>query len=283
MNKLSLLIKSKLCLLVFVLFSHNVSANLLLAPTRVALNDRERSAKLSIVNTGKVTRTYRLSFIEKQANPNGGYLTLEPEEVDKSITATSMLRVSPRQVTLKPGGNQTVKIAARRPKGLEEGEYRSHLKISALPEKPKETDDQVEGMAIKLNLQINYSIPVIVRKGRLDYQNKIENFELFSDLERDQGLIKVNLSRAGKHSTFGSIKGYWREKGSRNEKMVATLNDFKFYHELDNVVTTVSWPNFTPAEGELRMVFEGKKEFSRRKLAEKTIYIKKGMIKPIGK
>ena len=41
--------------------------------------------------------------------------------------ADGMLSWSPRQITLQPGTAQVVRLMVRKPEGLAEGEYRSHL------------------------------------------------------------------------------------------------------------------------------------------------------------
>ena len=43
------------------------------------------------------------------------------------LSAADLVRYSPRQVELAPGEVQTVRIQIRKPEGLKDGEYHSHL------------------------------------------------------------------------------------------------------------------------------------------------------------
>jgi len=53
-----------------------VQANLLVSPTRLAFNDRERSQELVLINTDSKVRTYRLHWVEKVALSTGDIKSL---------------------------------------------------------------------------------------------------------------------------------------------------------------------------------------------------------------
>jgi hypothetical protein len=140
--------------------------NLSILPVRLVLEGRTRSEEVMLRNTGKGKATYRILFTEMVMNENG-----EIEECRKpagQTTAADLVRYSPRQVELAPGEMQTVRIQVRKPEGLPDGEYRSHLLFQSVPDvKPPaplqgETD---RALSVKLNTVLGISIPVIIRHG----------------------------------------------------------------------------------------------------------------------
>jgi len=182
------------------------SGNLLVAPTRVVLEGRARSAEVILHNQGDKEATYRITLIRLRMKDNGEYEEVEKHGGAKSgeLFADDILRYSPRQVTLKGGESQTVKVMARLPEGLTEGEYRSHLKFEAVP--PASFGEDVEAqtlqqgqISIRLIPLFGVSIPVIVRHGPLTSKASI------AGLQRNDKNLSLELHRTGTQSTFGDV------------------------------------------------------------------------------
>lgn len=263
----------KLAVLMTLLQSFAVNANLLISPMRVALNDRERSAQIILINSGDVIRSYRIGWTEKEALPDGGYKNLTAQESKNFPIASPMFRISPKQVTLAPGARQIIKIAARRPKGLADGEYRSHLQFTALPPKIEVTD--ADKGRIKMNIFLNYSIPIILRQGPLQFAATIDDAVIIPSIVNNKKRydIEVSMSRTGRNSTFGTIFAYWQPNGSNEEIQVGLLNSVKIYPEINKTKYQIFWQpqDIMPVAGRLRVVYQGKKEFNGKVLGEKTL------------
>ncbi|WP_321283354.1 fimbria/pilus periplasmic chaperone [uncultured Vibrio sp.] len=254
-------------LLLPVLLASNASASLLISPTRVTFAERDRSTKVFLMNTSSETKTYRLEFQQQRQLPNGLYQSLSESELVGFNTASHMLRFSPRQVTLKPGERQQVRIAVRRPKDLAPGEHRSHLLLAALP--GSKDRRQTEGVGLQLNLRLSFSIPVIVRVGGLDAAAEFGPVKLY----RDAGSAKPDgvtfaINRSGLHSTFGSLKAFWRPHDSGEERQVATLNNVAVFHENKQRLVRLPFHDPIAQDGTLRLIYEGDDEFGGRVLAE---------------
>ena len=271
-NKIRIIVlKSFLFLLLAA--NNSLHASMLISPTRIAINDRERSGEVILINTGDKTQSYRLQWEQKRALSEGGYVDLDEQQSKNFPTASNMLRFSPRQVTLKPNERQVVKLGVRRSKDLADGEYRSHLLFMALP-----TEDKVEqttgAAGIQLKLLLNYSIPVFVRKGKLNYDVVINEAHIEQN-EKDDGTqykIVVAFARSGIHGTYGSIQAYWTPNNSKEEIKVGTLNGVNLFAELNTIKREVTWqPTTPPTSGKLRIAYEGGQEFSGKVLAEKVI------------
>src|SRR5262249_50468906 len=104
------------------------SASFLVAPTRVVLEGSRRTAELNIVNTGTRTATFRVSLVHMRMLENGDIAEVADVLPGESV-ADSLIRYSPRQVTLEPTRAQTVRIQVIKRADLPAGEYRSHLLV----------------------------------------------------------------------------------------------------------------------------------------------------------
>lgn len=178
---------------------------MLVAPTRLILNGG-RSAEVILNNIGDEPATYRISAEFRRMNPDGSLQDVaNPSDGEKA--ARDMLIFAPRRVTLAPREPQTIRIAARPPAGLPDGEYRIHLLFRATPPATPVTQAAsapAKGLSFRLTPVYGVTIPVIVRLGNLSVQAGITGVHL----EKHDGkpAIAMELSRTGTRSTFGEIR-----------------------------------------------------------------------------
>lgn len=267
-----------IALICFTSLINIAQASLLVSPTRIAFEGRDRSHEIVLINTSSEIRTYRLKWVDKVAVSTGGYKDLTAQEAMTYPMASRMLRYSPKQVTLKPKERQVVKLGLRRPKGLADGEYRSHLKFEALP--PKKVKKQTGEMSISLDVLLSYSMPVIVRQGEVSHEVKLTSKTLAFDKASGKMQLSVALNRSGQYSTSGNLVAYWLD-GDNSEKVVARLNNVNIYPEVSQTTQVMIWikPDFRPASGRLRIVYEGKQEFNGQTFAEREFDVTPAMFK----
>jgi hypothetical protein len=179
--------------------------DLLVAPTRIVLDGR-KGAEIILNNIGDEPATYRISVEFRRMLPDG---TLDDvaEITDAEKAARDMIIYAPRRVTLAPKEPQSIRISARPPKGLPDGEYRVHLLFRAVPPPTPVTDtaaQQAKGVSFKLIPIYGVTIPVIVRLGNLAVQASISDVRVE---QRDgKPAIALQLSRSGTRSTFGDVR-----------------------------------------------------------------------------
>ena len=179
--------------------------DLLVAPTRIVLNGG-RSAEIILNNIGEEPATYRISAEFRRMRPDG---TLE--DVDQASSAEEAARdmviFAPRRVTLAPREPQSVRIAARPPAGLADGEYRIHLLFRAIPPATpvaKPAGAPPKGLSFKLTPVYGVTIPVIVRLGNLSVKAAISNVRVE---QRDgKPAVALELGRDGGRSTYGEVR-----------------------------------------------------------------------------
>lgn len=266
--------------LIVLLTSQTTWANLLINPTRVEFNPSSRTADVTLINISQVTTTYRLEWAEKKAKPGGGYIDLSANAATTFPIASSMLRFSPKQVTLKPGERQTVKLAIRRPQNLAAGEYRSHLAFKALPPRTAEEGLQPQAASTVVNIVLHFAIPIVIQQGELDYNLALNNAKIIYKPAQKDGSVELTLSRSGMHSVIGHISAYWTPNGGQ-ERLIAKIGDYNSWPELTNNTASLAWvgADFAPADGKLRVVYEGVKEFRGKTFFDKTFTISRSMIK----
>ena len=179
--------------------------DLLVAPTRVVLDGR-RGTEIILNNIGDQPATYRIS-VEFRRMTADGQLVDVPEPTAAEKAAADMIVYAPRRVTLAPNQPQSIRLAARPPQGLPDGEYRVHLLFRAIPpSKPVAAADApaAKGLSFQLIPVYGVTIPVIVRLGNLEAQAAISNVTL--DKKGGKPVVELDLSRSGARSTYGEVR-----------------------------------------------------------------------------
>ncbi len=193
----------------FIAFSSPAQAgvgDLLVAPTRIVLDGR-KGAEIVLNNIGDEPAVYRVSFEFRRMTVDGGLEDVtEPTAADK--TAADMIVYAPRRVTLAPHEPQAIRIAARAPQGLPDGEYRVHLLFRAIPPATPvvkaAAPEEEKGLRFQLTPVYGVTIPVIVRLGNLQATAGIAN--VHADKKDGNPVVALDLSRNGTRSTYGEVR-----------------------------------------------------------------------------
>nr|WP_298108010.1 fimbria/pilus periplasmic chaperone [uncultured Pseudomonas sp.] len=204
-------------------------AELMLYPTRIVFKGNQRAAQLELINNGSQSATYRISLVNRRMDETGAFSDIETPQPGEQFS-DSMLRYSPRQVTLAPGAGQTVRIMVRKPGNLAAGEYRSHLLFTQLPEAKGRSSIETrndKGIGIVLNTLLGISIPVIVRHGNTDADVALTQLEL-QHLPRGQSLLALQMERSGNQSVYGDLAASFTPKGGA-EQIIGRANGVAVY------------------------------------------------------
>src|SRR5690348_7604566 len=181
--------------------------DLLVAPTRILLDGR-KGTEIVLNNIGDAPATYRISVEFRRMTPDGNLEDVtEPTAAEKA--AADMIVYAPRRVTLAPHEPQSIRIAARPPQGLPDGEYRVHLLFRAIPPstpvvQAAAAKEPEKGLKFELIPVYGVTIPVIVRLGNLQAMAGIANVHL--DKKDGNPVVSLDLSRSGQRSTFGEVR-----------------------------------------------------------------------------
>ena len=180
--------------------------DLLVAPTRIVLDGR-KGAEVILNNIGDEPATYRISVEFRRMTPEGVLEDVtEPSAEDK--LAQDMIIYAPRRVTLAPHRPQSVRISARPPQGLPDGEYRVHMLFRAIPPATPvasaKSEGEPKGLSFALIPVYGVTIPVIVRLGNLQAKAGIANVHV--EKKEGKAAVALELSRSGDRSTFGEVR-----------------------------------------------------------------------------
>ena len=180
--------------------------DLLVAPTRSVLDGR-KGAEVILNNIGDEPATYRVSVVFRRMTEDGGLQDVEqPTPNDK--LAEDMIVYQPRKIVLPPRQPQAIRIVARAPQGLPDGEYRVHMLFRAIPPATPvvaaAASEPVRGLQFRLTPVYGVTIPVIVRLGNLQATAGIANVRL--DKFDGKPAVALDLSRSGSRSTYGEIR-----------------------------------------------------------------------------
>ena len=203
--------------------------DLLVAPTRVVMNGGG-SAEVVLSNIGSAPATYRITVELRRMDTEGDFSDVAEESANAvERAALDMIRYAPRRITLLPGQPQAVRISARPAPDLPDGEYRVHMGFRAIPAAmtPEEAAKEAAagGLSIRLTPVYGITIPVFVRKGRLEGGAALANPRLVK--EGEHTFVELDMSRSGQRSVFGMIEG----KTARGEQ-VFQLRGIAVYPEV---------------------------------------------------
>ena len=203
-----------------------------IAPTRVILDERTRTATVYLNNRGSQSATYRISIVNRRMLENGHIVPADEVLPDERF-ASEFVRFSPRRVVVPAQGSQAVRLTMCLPRGREipDGEYRSHLMFRAVPDLPDPTaqDEEPEGIRVTAVAIIETTIPVIVRKGDPQAEIRFGEPELTLDGPDDKTLLSVPLIRTGERSVYGDLQVWYEdERGRRDE--VLLMRGMAVYH-----------------------------------------------------
>jgi hypothetical protein len=179
--------------------------DLLVAPTRGVLDGR-RGTEVILNNIGDDVATYRVTVELRRMTPEGRLVDVAtPNDAERA--AQEMILYAPRRITLPPNQPQAIRLSARAPQGLADGEYRVHLLFRAIPApRPQVASEEkkVEGVAFQLTPIYGVTIPVIVRLGNLEAKAALSNVRKVTD--DGKPAIAMDLNRSGDRSTYGEVR-----------------------------------------------------------------------------
>lgn len=210
-------------LLLTALVAPVAMADLMLYPTRVVMEKNQRAAQVELINNGLAAESYRISVVNRRMTETGEIVSADNAEPNE-LFAADMLRYSPRQVTLKAGESQTVRISLRKPASLAIGEYRSHLQFDRLPDVEgsnsiEQTKNPEQGqIAIRLITLIGASIPVIVRHGETAASVTLDHLVIeagpkIKGQADGPALLAFHINRSGSRSVYGNLLATYTSPG----------------------------------------------------------------------
>lgn len=235
--------KTKLLIIFIIAFSCKIVAqgDLLVTPSRVVFEGSTQKEVLNLVNMGKETATYSVSFVQRSMKEDGSFIEIAEPELGQNF-ADPYLRIFPRQVTLAPQEAQTIVLQYRRKPYMRPGEYRSHLYFRSeknyTARGDLKADKDSKTLSVELIPIFGMSIPVIIRTGETEVTASLTDLQLELKDQTKQNL-SFNINRLGNISLYGDIRvQFIPEKGKAFE--VAAVNGVGVYTTINSRKMTLS-------------------------------------------
>lgn len=222
--------------LAVVVTGGNVLADSLLfvSPLRVEIKPGETTSMVTVTNKSTQTRRYRVEMTDQAMTPLGVTETVETFP----YSSKRMLRFMPRRIVLEPGQRQVVRIMARRPDGLPDGDYHTHLlfeeeQAAATATAAASPTTGESGLKLDMGATYGVAIPLVVQQGKLESALQLGDVQVARDSAGKPHSLLVGFSRTGNAEATAMLKV------TDGPTDLITPRRVRIYREVDNVVITV--------------------------------------------
>ena len=221
-----------------VAFYGPAQANILITPTQVVFDDRERFAVVTLANVTNNTVSYELEWkLFKMTEVKGTY---EPVEFAPEYDMSKLVFFAPRRVTLSPKGKQKIKLRFSRPSDIPDGDYHVHLKFKSIPVELDENNQPIEKSLVQVGVKVSYTIPVVVRIGEAQVTAQIGQIGLDRDQNTGQLNMRLPVTRGegATHSILGHLRIY-NDTGNGEEVLVGEISNANLFPEVRQRVFSI--------------------------------------------
>jgi hypothetical protein len=180
----------------------------MVAPHAVFIDHRVRSGSVLLYNPGTepVEVTISTMFGYPMTDSTGAIALRTVETPDSTLpSALAWMQAFPRRLTVGPRERQTVRLLARPPAGLADGEYWLRLVIAAQAGRVPITGvPDTTGIQVGLTLEVRTIIGVNYRKGQVTTGVTVSH--LRAQLVGDTLVTRARLERRGNAAFIGMIR-----------------------------------------------------------------------------
>ncbi len=204
----------------------------MVAPHAVFIDHRARSGSVLLYNPGTEPVEVAISTIFGYPTTDStGRITLDTLLADSSVSALRWIQAFPRRLTVGPRERQTVRLLARPPVGLADGEYWLRLVIAAQAgHVPISGVSDTTAIQVGLTLEVRTIIGVNYRKGPVSTGVSLSN--LRAQIVGDSLITRGKLERRGNAAFIGIIR----------ETLVDSTGAVRTQRVGDSLVTTYASP-----------------------------------------
>lgn len=203
-----------------------------IAPHAIHIDARTRSGTLELYNPGNGPVEIEISTLfGYPVTDSAGRITLliEADPDSTAHSAADWIAAFPRRMSLEPRARQTVRLLARPPAGLEDGEYWTRLVVATRGGiMPVSGADSAEGITVGLTLQVRTIIALTYRNGLV--HTGIASSNLRAHQEADTLALRMDLARQGNAAFIGTLR--WSLEDSTGATRVTDELPIAVYHQM---------------------------------------------------
>jgi P pilus assembly chaperone PapD len=210
-----------------------LAQGVLVAPHAIVIDHRTRSGSLSLYNPGDEPAEVTLStFFGYPVTDSAGDFELKTvERPDPAMpSAAGWIEAFPKRMQLGPRERQTVRLLARPPARLADGEYWARLVVAAKGGTVPVTGvNDSSGITVGLNLEVRTVLPVQYRKGAVATSVRLSG--LAAAVEGDSLAVRLRLERMGTAAYLGTIRGALADSAGRT--VTTFTSPLAVYYDLE--------------------------------------------------
>ncbi len=207
-----------------------VRADILITPTRVVFDDKQRFADVTLANVTDQVKSYEIEWqLYKMEEGTGVYHNVE---IAPEYDLTKLLSFAPRRVSLPPKGTQKIKLRFSRPSDMPDGDYHVHLKFRSFKiTDPSVLSSQDDAISAQVSINLSFTIPIVVRIGEPKVSASIGQISL----DRDQNgrvtmQVPVERDLALSYALLGYMRAYFDD--GNGEKLVGEISNANVFPEV---------------------------------------------------
>lgn len=209
----------------------------LVAPHAIIIDHRTRSGSVGLYNPADVPAEITLStFFGYPVTDSAGQFELKRVETPDSTlpSAAGWIEAFPKRMLLAPKERQTVRLLARPPAGLPDGEYWARLVVAAKGGTvPVSGVSDSSGVTVGLSLEVRTILPLQYRKGRVTTGVKLTR--IAADVEGDSVAIRTHLRRTGNAAFLGTLRAVVVDSAGR--KVASLASPLAVYFDMEPRLT----------------------------------------------
>lgn len=262
----------KLIISIYLLIISGLYANFQVAPQVQKLSlDRPGTQKIYLKNGTNKLKKIKI------------YSERPKDQKTMDLYMGDWIIVYPKIVYLKPNSKKIIRMSARPPRGLVDGEYRSHLVFEELPVKKydnKETEDDKVGVNIDI-IHILVST-VYGYSGKLEYGGIFDDFQVVTDKKKTYFVSKITNTGTTALDVVYKATYYKGIKKLKNEDLLVGkvmrenyLDSVVELNKISKDANRMKIEYYYKIKKEAKKVKEGEEEYDEFKLGEKIVSIEK--------
>jgi len=219
-----------------IVFAAETLGGVLVAPTVIFISDKERTGGRNIQNPTNEPReiTIRLAYGLPESDSLGNVrVELKDSAVTDPRSALGWIKAFPRKVIVPPNGTQVIRLVARPPKDLPDGEYWARVVVTS---REGTTSLPVEGgediIQTQLNMVMQTALMLKYRAGECVTHLEVANSRTI--VQEDRVDVIVSMANTGNTSYMGVLT--CRLYDADNKMVAERSHDVAVYRDLSRRV-----------------------------------------------
>jgi P pilus assembly chaperone PapD len=187
--------------------SAGTASAITVAPHALFIDHRTRSTVLYIQNSGDSPEevSVQLKFGYPTSDSLGDvHVDLIDDPPPGEPSAAAWVRALPARAMVQPGARQAVRLLARPPAGLPDGEYWSRVIVTSRAQQPPVPAGNGGAVSVGLTLEMRTVISLIYRKGKVATGVALNSFG--ADARNDTLFADIKLARTGSAAYLGNLE-----------------------------------------------------------------------------